>query len=89
MVLGMWLFFFKLIIRIIDKGNKWQGTAIQDEVDLMKGYLACGWLLPAAIITPYVIYKQVTGYYTTLEKCVEALVVFDRSIIFFTTLPVS
>ena len=66
MVLGMWLFFFKLIIRIIDKGNKWQGTAIQDEVDLMKGYLACGWLLPAAIITPYVIYKQV--------KCVEVLV---------------
>ena len=59
-----------------------QGTAFQDEVDLMKGYLAYGWLLPAAIITPYVIYKQVTGYHTTLEKCVEALVVFDRSIIF-------
>ena len=39
-----------------------QDTAIlsmQDEINLMKGYLACGWLLPAAVITPYVIYKQV------------------------------
>ena len=26
----------------------------------MRGYLTCGWILPAAVMTPYVIYKQVS-----------------------------
>ena len=33
--------------------------ASQDEVNLLKGYLTCGWILPAIVMTPYVIYKQV------------------------------
>ena len=51
----------------VDNWN-WQDTGIQEEVDLMKGYLACGWLLPALVVTPYVIYKQVIGCYINLRK---------------------